>query len=177
MSWKKEEGLIDFREKMPPAGTFRWETAVSVGPKPRAKHWRHLLPVGVAGTSRGRMGKREDHVETNDAKRKRDERDEGGDVFKVILSQLRVARRRKPNPARETVLEKYKTGDVCELKRGDKVFFVRPGPGKWSKPCVGDVVAFPDRQKRFVAVDRGQYSHRSLLCDIEVVPVSDVWAA
>ena len=149
----------------------------SVGPKPKVPHWRHSLPNSVPGTARGRMGRRVDpyrHVENHNAKRRRDERDEGGDVFKVITSQLIVARRRRPNPARDAVILQHKVSEA-ELKTGASVRFVRPGPKKWSAPCTGTILAFPDKKKKFVAIDRRGRSHRSVLSWIEVVPARDVW--
>lgn len=119
-----------------------------------------------------------------DAKRKRGERQVAGVAFAAIKSQLQVAKKhlkkRIANPSCVTLLEQHQAQLAATQRRGlrlgDRVHFVRPGPRRLTTPGRGNIVAFPDKKKLFVAVDRSEALHKpKLAMYIDVVPVEHVW--
>jgi hypothetical protein len=119
-------------------------------------------------------------VDTRPASKSRRIRDKSPASDKVISSQLLVARRRLARgvvtPNRAGLLQAAKK-DLCgdtKLSIGGLVRFVPPGPRRARALCLGTVIAFPSRDRGFVAVDRRVGSHRAgSLSDIEVIPIDD----
>lgn len=159
-----------------------WECATSVGPKVRKVHWRTLLPNFEPDSGRAPMGRREApfaHVDTPSAMRKRKLRETAKPAFLTIESQVKVAQRlaRKgvTNPAKIEILRRFRTRKV-PTAMGDRVRFVRPGPRRNAVEGRGVVLCFPDKNKRFVAIDRSADQRKGkALSLIDVVPVEDAW--
>lgn len=174
--------VLVFLAKMPASGVFWYDCARSVGPAPKIQHWKGALPEFIPATGRAKMGPRPapfQHKINAEARRHRDLRNDAPVAYAAIKSQLLVARKRLrkhiENPAKQAILDRFPTRNTS-IQAGDDVSFIRPGPRRHAVPGRGEVLCFPDKTKRFVAIDRSAYLHRSrLLLNIDVVPVVDAW--
>jgi hypothetical protein len=159
---------------------------MSAGPRARRVPLRKTLPDDfIPGSGRAPMGPRPPpfrHKVNRDAKRKRDERVESPPSYLAVVSQLKMARIRMrtgrgQNPNRAALLARF-VRRSRKYDVGDEVNFINPSSRKnyLEAPTKGHVLGFPDKQKRFVAVDRSRTDHRrKLLSHIEVVPCTDAW--
>jgi len=139
----------------------------------------------VPDSARARMGRnRRELVDTKPASKSRRIRDKHPASDKVVSSQLLVARRRlakgvvAPNRAELLMAAKKELRGDTKLSIGRLVRYVPPGPRRARTLRLGTVIAFPSRDRSFVAIDRRVGSHRAgLLSDIEVIPIDDCIAS
>jgi hypothetical protein len=171
---------------MPSAGVQKWMCDECPEPRKKRSPVRKLLPNDfVRDSGRGKMGPRQppfEYTQNADAIRKRKERIEAPVAYLTVLSQLTVARLRVrtgmgQNPSRSVLLARFAKRSR-KFNVGDEVSFILPSKRKnyLNGPVKGRVLCFPDKEKRFVALDRSSFSHRrKLLSNIEVVPCRDAW--
>lgn len=166
---------------MPPAGTFKWMCDAVPGPRPRPPRWRETLPDYEVDSARTPMGPRPAPFEPSDRRKAvlaRRQRQSAKPAYAIVRSQLIIAKKRgemQQNPCRHLLLRLY-SSKSREFGIGDRVEYIRPGGRRVARPTKAVVLAFPDRDKKFVAVDRsGQERRGALLEHIDVVPRGDVW--
>ena len=166
---------------MPQQGSQQWmwdASNLSLGRK-KAQPLPHFVP----GTSRAPLGRRRPpfrHKLNSEAKRKQKQRWKSKAAKKVLTSQLQVARKRLRRhvlcPNRAEIERRDRTEEERPIRVGDTVRFIPPGPKRARSSWKGEVLAFPDTLKRFVAIDRSRSLHTArYLCLIEVVPTLDAW--
>jgi len=162
----------------------RWAWECRAGPTKKKRHWREKLPEFKPQSARKPMGERKEQCKrskSKDAVRKTRERREANPAFCTVKSQLIVARARAKkgvtNPAKDAILAKFPERNP-NIRVGGRVTFVRPGPKRCSCVGRGVVLCFPDKQKRFVAIDRSEAMKTARrLLNIDVVEVADAWVA
>lgn len=167
---------------MPASGGFWFDCARSVGPAPKAPHYKSWMPEFQPDSGRAPMGRRPapyQHKINREAFRHREMREVCPVAMLTIKSQLIVARRLAKkgvqNPAKDVVLGRFPRRKAA-FREGDDVIFVRPGPRRCSVEGRGEVLCFPDKKKLFVAIDRSKALHKPpLLRFIDVVPVGDAF--
>lgn len=130
--------------------------------------------------ARGRLGpKKVSSVKPSAAKRRLNRR-ETPPAHRVVVSQLKRARARGPSPNRvllPSISAKQREKMKQRMKIGTMVHFAPPlQNGRRARALAsGKILCFPDREMRFVAIDRsaGKKCGRAL-DEIEVVPQEDV---
>lgn len=163
---------------MPSDGSFRWMWGAGDW---RAKTKPPPLPRFVAGSSRGRLGPRPPpflHKDSPEAQHARSRRWSKPEVNAVIVSQLKMARKRvrsEVNRRRLAIrrLRQPKDEGASRLPPGGTVFFYPPDSPVRSTH--GELLCYPDRHRKFVAIDTSRARKRArLLRYIVVVPIEDV---
>lgn len=153
----------------------------SGGPREKRKRWHEDLPEYDVASSRRPLGPVVAPQDTSplpkavEARRLRNKANPG---YLVIRSQLQLARKRSDltqNPCRAQLLE-ASVGKSRDYRVGESVLYIRPGGRRIAMASKGFVLAFPDAEKKWVAVDRSHYVKKgSLLKLIDVVPREDAW--
>lgn len=163
----------------PPRSRPAWEW--NRGGSVSVRRPKHVFPEYETGSARGKLGPRwkvRARYKLSGEKR-RTQRSLLPAAKKVIASQLQIRKRLKhricANRA-ELVANRRKRTDLSRIRRGEAINFVPHGPRRRARLSEGEFLCFADKNRQFLALDTSIFKKQSRkLCNIEVVPVEDVF--